>query len=179
MAGSIDLTVTNNNLPLLSQLDPLMRMSLKRVMSEFGAELEATAVKAIQGQMPPNQAPWPELSEWWKEWKKSKGFSEQIYIMSSSYVQAITWKVKETADDIQTIAGVMRDAGDTVDGGQPIWYVAEILEYGWEEFNVRIPPRPLWRPTLELHRHSFQTRIGTAIYWATQKIAAQAKGNVI
>lgn len=178
MPGSVEMIITNNNLPLLAQLDPLMKASLKKAMGEIGAETEAIVVKAIQSQMPPGQTPWPELSEWWKEWKKAKGYSDQIYIMTSSYMQAITWKLEMTENDMQTVVGVMRDAGQALNGTD-LWYVAEILEYGWEQFNVKIPPRPLWRPTLELKKRAWQTKIGTAIYWATQKIKAQATGSVM
>ncbi len=171
--------ITNNNLPLLQQLDPLIKASLRKTMNQFGAELEAVAVSAIQQQVRPDGVSWEALQKWWVAWKKKRGYSEQIYVMTSSYMQAITWKMEETYDDFQLIVGVMRDAGMAEGEKQPIWYVAEILEYGWEEFNVPIPPRPLWRPTLEVKKHSMQTRVGTSIYWAIQRIKAQAKGSIM
>lgn len=176
---SLQFVVTNNNLPLLKQLEPLMRERLLLALEQIGLILEKGAVLAIQNQIAPDGTTWAELAEWYVEWKKRKGFSDQIYIMSSSYLQAITHKVEDTKEEMTTVVGVMRTAGVNAENGEEIWKIAEILEYGWEQFSVHINPRPLWRPLLEVNKRSIQTRIGAAIYWATQTIAKQAKGRVV
>lgn len=178
MPYAAEMIVTNNNLPLIERLEPLMRAALSKTLSEMGAIMEREAVLAIQGQVPPGGGAWEPLKEWYVQWKQDHGFSTDIYIMSSSLVQAITWKFEDTEKDMQLIVGVARNSGPGKWGHTDIWRIAEILEYGWEEFDVKIPPRPLWRPLLELNRRRIQTRVGTAIYWATKKIEALAKGKV-
>lgn len=176
----VEMTVTNNNLPLLSMLEPLMKARLLLALEQIGVLLERGAVLAIQNQVAPDGESWAALSEWYVSWKKRKGYSEQIYLMSSSYLQAITSKVLE--EEMTVIAGVMRDAGYGAKGVDAqiieIYRVAEILEYGWEQFNVRIHPRPLWRPLLQVNEHGIQTRVGIAISSSARIIAALAKGSV-
>lgn len=194
MPGPVELVITNNNLPLLSQLDPLLRAHLKLAVNQIAEDASSSAVKAIQNQIAPDGKAWQALQAWWVAWKEAKGYSDQIYIMTSSYMQAITWKSEETSDNIVAVVGVMRGvypsggpaqsmsskAFQWASGKTPIeiWSIAEILEYGWEQFNVRIPPRPLWRPLVEVKRRSAQTKIGIAIHQAIKKIEAQAQGKV-
>jgi hypothetical protein len=173
-----EMIITNNNLPLIERLEPLMREALKKSLGEIGEILQGEAVKAIQTQTPPGDAVWPSLQEWYVKWKTRKGYSDQIYIMSSTYIQNITWKLAETPVDFQLVVGLMRSLGPGAEGNLPTWQVGQILEWGWEQFNTRIPPRPLWQPLLQTRKRSIQTRIGTAIYWSAKKIAAMAKGTV-
>jgi hypothetical protein len=178
MIGPVEMIIVNNNLPLLQQLDPLMKKALMKALNEIGEECKTRAVQAIQNQIAPDNSVWTPLQQWWVAWKKAKGYSEQIYIMTSSYLQAITSQVSEDADDLTAIIGVMRSSGFALDGTTPVWKIAEILEYGWEEFSVTIPPRPLWRPLNQVMKHKAQTKVGVAIFWAVKKIQAQAKGSV-
>jgi hypothetical protein len=104
------------------------------------------------------------------------GYSDAIYIMTSSYVQAITSKVSEDVKELEVVVGVMRDAGINPETKMEIWSIAELLEYGSEQFNTPIPARPLWRPLLEVNNHRVRTRVGQAIYWSAYHIAKQAKG---
>lgn len=171
----VEYIITNNNLPLLSQLEPLMRARLLLSLEQIGLILERGAVLAIQNQIAPDGTTWEALQDWYVEWKRRKGFSDNIYIMSSSYQQAITHKTEGESEEMAVIVGVMKDSGSEVNG-EDIWKVAEVLEYGWEQFNVRIPPRPLWTPLLAVNKRSIQTRIGTAIYWSAREIEKQAKG---
>lgn len=175
---SLEMVVTNNNLPLLEQLEPLMKERLLLSLEQIGQILQKGAVLAIQNQVAPDGTTWTQLAEWYVEWKRRKGFSDQVYIMSSSYLQSITHKVEDTKEEMTVVAGVMKDTASYIGSQEEIWKIAEILEYGWEQFSVHIPPRPLWRPLLEVNRRSIQTRIGAAIYWSAQKIASQAKGRV-
>lgn len=172
----VEMVITNNNLPLLSQLEPLMRARLELALKQIALILEQGAKLAIQNQVAPDGSTWEALSAWYVEWKRQKGYSEQIYLMSSSYFQAITNAVSAEGEDLAAIVGVRRDSGTSANGEEDIWRIAEILEYGWEEFNVHIPPRPLWRPLLEVNRRSIQTRVGIAIAQSAKIIAAQAKG---
>jgi len=176
MSEALTMIVENNNLPLLEKLVPLMEMRLRNALREISLILEADAVKSIKNQIAIDGTPWPALSDWYVNWKMSKGYSENIYIMTSSYMNAITSRVDN--ESLEAVAGVMRDAGTTPDGRSEIWSVAELLEYGSTMFNTTIPARPLWRPVLEVNRHKIQTRIGTAIYWAAETIRKQAKGHV-
>jgi hypothetical protein len=174
---SVEYIIENNNLPLLEQLVPLMEMRLRNALHEIALILEAGATDAIKIQMAPDGTPWAALSDWYVAWKAAKGYSDAIYIMTSSYQQAITSHVSE--EELVALVGVMRDAGETPDGRAEIWEIAELLEYGAEKFNTMIPARPIWRPLLEIKRRSIQTRIGTAIYWAAKTIEKQAKGKVL
>lgn len=175
----VTMHVTNNNLPLLSQLEPLMRARLELALRQIGGILERGAKLAIQNQIAPDGSTWESLQEWYVEWKRQKGYSEQIYILSSSYSQAITWQVESEADgQLTAIVGVLKDSGTSAHGEIETWRIAEILEYGWEQFNVRIPPRPLWRPLLDVNRRSIETRVGLAIAWSAKKIVEQAKGTM-
>lgn len=178
MPYKAEMIVTNNNLPLMQRLEPLMREALKKTLSEMGGIMEREAVLAIQNQTPPDGGAWQPLQAWYVEWKKKHGFSSQIYTMSSSLVNSITWKFEDTEKDMQLIVGVLRTSGPGQWGDTDIWRVAEILEYGWEQFNVKIPPRPLWRPLLEINRRRIQTRVGVAIYWSVKKLERLAKGKV-
>lgn len=178
MPYKVQMIVENNNLPLIERLEPLMRQALLKTLSEMGAIIEQQAVHAIQNQTPPDGTAWAALKDWYVKWKAEHNFSTDIYIMTSSYIQAITWTVDDSPKDFQLVVGVMRNSGPGKWGHTDIWRIAEILEYGWEEFDVNIPPRPLWRPLLEVNRRRIQTRVGTAIYWATKKIERMAKGQV-
>jgi hypothetical protein len=173
---SVEYIIENNNLPLLAQLVPLMEMRLRNSLREIGLILEAGATNAIKSQMAPDGTPWQELSWWYTQWKVNQGYSEDIYIMSSSYLQAITSHVSE--EELFVVVGVMRDAGMTADGRTELWSIAELLEYGSDLFSTTIPARPLWRPLLEVKKRAIQTRIGAAIYWSAKTIRDRAKGEV-
>lgn len=178
MPGPVVIDIDNNNMPLLEQLEPLMKRRLLLVLEQIGLVIQKGAVLAIQNQVAPDGTTWAALADWYVKWKQREGFSDQIYIMSSSYIQAITHEVDDK--ELSVSIGVMKNAGyEPNQKGEimEIWRVAEILEYGWEQFNVRIPPRPLWRPLLEVNRRSIQTRIGIAIARSAKDIAAQATGN--
>lgn len=174
--GTVSYIIENNNLPDLEKLVPLMEMRLRNALREIGLILEQGAVNAIKIQMAPDGTPWPALSDWYVTYKATKGYSDDIYVMTSTYLQNITSRVSE--EELEVVAGVMRDAGMTPDGRAEIWSIAELLEYGSDLFSTAIPPRPLWRPLLEVKRRAIQTRIGTAIYWSAKTIADRAKGKV-
>lgn len=178
MPYKAEIIVTNNNLPLMSKLEPLMREALAKTLKEVGAMMERDAVMAIQNQIAPDGSTWEALKEWYVKWKADHKYSTDIYNMTGTYVNAITWKFVDTPEDMQLIVGILRTSGPGKWANTDTWRVAEILEYGWEQFNVKIPPRPLWRPLLEVHRRRIQTRVGTAIYWSTKKIEAMAQGKV-
>jgi len=176
MPWVVEYQVQNNNLPLLEQLEPLMRARLLLVLKQIGLMLEAGAKLSIQNQVAADGTAWVPLQEWYEEWKSRNGFSTDIYIMTASYMNAITHQVDEK--EMAVNVGVMKDAG-MERTGLPIWRVAEILEYGWDEFNVKIPPRPLWRPLRERNMRSIQTRVGIAIAKSAKLIEEQAKGRVL
>jgi len=71
--------------------------------------------------------------------KVRKGYSELIYVATSTYFQSITgWNEGTTA-----LIGVRR--GTLTDTGGDLGIVAATLEFGSPSHNV--PERPLWRPT--------------------------------
>lgn len=47
--------------------------------------------------------------------------------------------------------------------GIPVDYVAMIMEYGSEEFNVSFPARPFFRPTFDAHYEHFAKKIEIGI----------------
>jgi len=173
---TVELTIDNNNLPLLQQLEPKIKARLIRAVQQIVQAMERDAVLSIQNQVAADGTSWTALQEWYVEWKKHKGYSEQIYIMTSTYLQAITNQVADEGSVITGTVGLMRTEGPMNKNDIPLYNIAELLEYGWEEFNVKIPPRPLWRPLNEHNKRVNQSRIGTAVYWATQDIKAMATG---
>lgn len=169
MSDELEMTITNNNLPLLGQLEDLVKDHLHAAMKRIGAQVERCAVMHIQNQ----DLNWEALSPGWLEYKKKHEYSNQIYIMTSSYQQNITWQYTEAEFKVEV--GVMRSAMhvDPETGKiQPLWKIAEALEYGYEP--NKLPARPLWRPVLEENRRSAQTIVGIAVKKAFEKIEEQA-----
>lgn len=173
----LSLKIEHNNLPLLKQMDPRLKWRLGNTLEEFGEIVQKAAAQAIQSQMPPDGSFWTPLQDWYLAWKERHGHSDQIYIMTGTYLSALQHRTRKTRDafvlEVGVNKGVMAGSGKI-----ELWKVAQILEYGWEEFDVDIPPRPLWRPLNEKYKRSLQIRVGRAIQLATKEIAAQAKGVV-
>ena len=79
--------------------------------------------------------------------KARKGYSNLIYVATSTYMQSITsW-----TEDTTALIGVRR--GTPTDKGGDLGIVAATLEFGnslWFSSGGTkgIPPRPLWQPTM-------------------------------
>lgn len=173
MSNDLEMIVTNNNLPLLAQMEELIRKNLHRTMRKIGVQLEAKARLHIQHQ----DLNWKALSDEWLAYKKKNGFSNQIYIMTSSYIQNITWQYTET--DFKLDVGLMRSAmWINPENGhiEPLADIAFALEFGYDPKNI--PKRPLWGPTLEESRRSISTQIGISVAKSVKQIADQAKGTI-
>ncbi len=94
--------------------------------------------------------PWDPLSPQFLALKERKGFSTDIYTMTSAYRQAIATKVDATR--LISFVGVLRPVPHKKPdgkGGATINMVqlGYVLEYG--SIAASIPARPLWRPTFE------------------------------
>lgn len=123
---------------LVDQLASRIRKGLEAGLKQACARTERAVVKHIQSQ----DLAWQELSPAYLAYKERAGLSEQIYIATSSYMQAITSLVD--AAILRGTVGVMRSAqrkDGTVFGDIPA-----TLEFGTKDGKT--PPRPLWRPTL-------------------------------
>jgi len=169
MTDDLEMVITNNNLPLLSQLEELIRLNLHKTMRQIGLQVERCARMHIQNQ----DLNWVALSDSWLAEKKKHGYSEQIYIMTSSYLQNITWQYTEAEFKLEV--GLMRSAMwiDPNTGHiTPAYQIAFALEYGYDPKHI--PARPLWHPVLEESRRSAQTKIGISIKKAFLEIEARA-----
>ena len=168
--GPLEMIITNNNLPLLVQLEELMRQNIHAAMRRIGLQVERCAVLHIQNQ----DLDWKALSDIWMDYKTKHGYSTDTYIMTSSYQQSITWQYTEA--EFKLDVGVMKSAmwiNPATGEIQPMWQIAEALEYGYPDHNL--PARPLWAPVLEENRRSAQTILGVAIKKSMTQIAEQAK----
>ena len=172
MADIVQMDVTNDNLGLLENIEEEMRKALILTLHQVGAKIEAVAVSHIENQ----DLDWAPLSTAHLAYKERKGYSEKIYIMTSTYMMNITHKVKE--DKLETDIGVMRGVATTEDG-HDVADIAAVLEYGKEGFtNFTAPPaRPLWRPALEANRRGIQTMFGLAIHKVLKRIEEKQKGD--
>ncbi len=115
-------------------------MERARVMSlkHFGLKAEKIAVNHIRN----NDLGWAPLDPKYKASKIKRGYSESIYVMTSTYIQSITSWVEGN----KSYAGVKKDVTHPKEGGggsEKVYKIAAILEYGSE----KMPKRPLWQPT--------------------------------
>lgn len=117
---------------LQSNMKKAQGIALKR----WGLLAEKIAVTHISTQ----DLGWEPLSPKTIAQKIRKGYSENIYVMSSTYFQSITsWVDKD-----KVLAGVKKDATNKLTG-ESLGSIAMWLEYGTET----MPSRPLWAPTLK------------------------------
>lgn len=172
MAEDLDVFVHKNNLPLLNDLEMVIKIKLHAAMLRIGIQLERCAVLHINSQ----DLNWAPLTARWLAYKKRKGYALPVYTMTTSYLQNITHHY--TPDEFKMEVGVMRSAMwiNPVSGKiQPLYHIADALEYGYDSKNI--PARPLWRPVLEENRRSVQTTIGIAIRQGIKTITDRAQGN--
>lgn len=111
-----------------------------RANLNFAIQAEAYAVKHLQAQ----DLGWHPLSETYKRWKISHGYSEKMLIMTSQYMQAITsWQ----AGKVPGVKGLLAQVGVRRDvrrrDGKLLFSVVAVHEFG----NGRVRARPLWKPT--------------------------------
>lgn len=161
--------ITNNNLPLLAELEEEVKNHLHQVMKRIGSQIERCAINHIQSQ----DMGWTALSSSWQAYKALNKYSPLTYVMTSSYLQSITWQYTEAEFKVEV--GIMRSAMhiDPSTGEiEPLWKIGEALEFGYEP--TKLPARPLWRPVLEENRRSAQTLVGVYIKKAFEKIEAKA-----
>ena len=171
MSDELEMVITNNNLPLLANLDQQLRDALHKCMKRISVTVEARARGHIQSQ----DLTWEPLSAAWTKYKQKQGYSSATYIMTSSYMQSITWQYHEA--EFKAEIGIMRSAihvdpetGKIVN----LWQIADALEYGYDPKHI--PARPLWRPTYEESKRSAQTMIGLTIKKVLDDVAAKAGG---
>lgn len=114
-----------------------MKAAQKLCLQRFGLKAEGNAKSHISKQ----DINWEPLAPATLAQKMRGGHSRNIYVMTSSYFQAITsWVTNDTV-----YAGVKRSA--TTKDGELFTEIAATLEFGTRD--GRIPERPLWRPTLK------------------------------
>lgn len=107
----------------------------QRTLKRWGLKAERIAKEHIADQ----DLPWVPLSPRHLSNKIAGGYSENTYVMTSSYFQSITSFVRvDTA-----YAGILRGQRNTF--GDDLGAIARNLEYGNPDTNL--PPRPLWKPT--------------------------------
>lgn len=159
MPGKVELDIVNNNMGKMAGLSIFLQDAILNALQRIGLHLERVAKLHIQAQ----DLPWEPLSPGYLAWKQRNGYSTATYIMTSSYMQAITHDFAREAEGWVLIVGVMRSAPYHSETGRPMHEIADILEYGYLEHNTKIPPRPLWLPTLEQNKRSIQTTLGISI----------------
>lgn len=157
-----EMIIEKNNLGKLQQLAVIMRVYVTPVMEQIGNSLMRQAQGAIEFQTPPGGGRWESLDTSYVAWKRKKGYSTNIYTMTSTYLWNITYKYDpvNTTLEVGVFRGVMHPG---VKGIKPteLWNIAEVLEFGNPAKNIKA--RPLWRPLLKENEHSIRTKIGIAI----------------
>jgi hypothetical protein len=166
----IDVTITNNNLPTLEKLDQIMREELDAAMRRICQETRDIAVLHIQSQ----DLSWKALSDYWTKYKAKHNYSSNIYIMTATYMNSITWQYDKKTMTGQV--GVFKATAGHLAHGEELWKIAEALEYGTIDVGGFIPPRPLWAPTWEQKKRSAQTLVGLAIKRAAKRLEAMMPG---
>jgi hypothetical protein len=161
----IELNIDKNNLGSLVMLDEVIAKSIHVAMERVGQKLKAASQGHIQNQ----DLGWDALNESYLKWKIKEGYSNNIYIMTSSYIQAITYQYSPTYYTL--FVGVLRTSTHPLTGDS-IANIAEILEYGSVSGDRVIPPRPLWTPTLEENKRSIETTIGVWVKKGLDAFAA-------
>ena len=116
---------------LKKDLKAAQEMSLKR----FAVKGEAIAIGHIENQ----DLNWEQLDPKYKAAKERQGYSDKIYVRTSTYFQNITSWVT----DGKALVGVKRTVKN--EDGESVANIAKILEYGSKARNLKA--RPLWRPS--------------------------------
>ena len=170
-----EMVIEKNNMGRLQQLAIIMRVYVTPVMEQIGHDLTRKAVNAIEFQTPPGGGQWESLSPRYVSWKKRKGYSTNLFTVTSTYMQNIThvYNPATMTLEVGLFRGVMHPG---IKGIRPkeLWNIAEILEFG--KASLHIPARPLWRPLLEDNDHAIRTKIGIAISQALKYTARYAGG---
>ena len=116
-----------------------VQMVNKKTLMKVGLKAEGIAVKHLRDQ----DLGWQPLNEEYRKYKISKGGSEKTLIDTSTYLQAITSRVKR----MTALVGVFRgEVKYDEKGEEDVVNIAAIHEFGSKSQNI--PARPLWRPTL-------------------------------
>ena len=122
----------------VGHLDKAVFDGANKAMAQVALRGEKVAVESIQKQVAPDGTAWKPLSTKYREKKIKDGFSEKIYVRTSSLFQAITsWK-DVSGKKIKVYYGVKRNAINK--NGENIANIAAIMEFG-------VNARPLWRPS--------------------------------
>jgi hypothetical protein len=120
---------------LIEQMQTKLNKAEQQVLQKIGIKAEELAVSRIEEQ----PSDWQQLSEAYTAQKIKKGLSENTYIATGSYRQAITSFVVNRV----AYTGLKKVARNKE--GQALADIAKTLEYGSVKRNI--PPRPLWQPT--------------------------------
>ena len=118
----------------MSRLNEKLMEAAKLATIQSAHMIETALVGHIQKQ----DLGWKGLSEPYKQYKKAKGLSTQIWIATSTTMQSITTQIRSGGKE--AFVGVLRKGK----GGQVL--IAAVQEYGSPARNI--PARPLFRPTL-------------------------------
>lgn len=164
--GKLEMKVFRNDMHKLQHLDKFIKDQLIEILPRIGAKLEATIVGHIQSQ----DLGWTELSKSWSDWKAKKGYSKNTWIMTSSLMNSITFTVNK--DELSVFVGVHRTAGAHPVAKAQLYEIAFALEFGTLDVGGRIPPRPLFVPSLEQSKRSVETSVGIAIRKAIKTFEA-------
>lgn len=155
--GKLEMRITRNDLHKLSSLPIMLKEELEKALPRIGATIERTIKKHIQNQ----DLAWEHLTVDYIKWKDREGYSTDTWIMTSSMMNAVTWVVNK--DNLSVFIGVNRTAGNHIETGKPLYEIAFALEFGTMDFKSKIPPRPLFQPSLEENKRSVETSVGIAI----------------
>ena len=155
--GRLEMKIFRNDLHKLSSLPIMLKKELEAILPKIGKILEKTIKHHIQHQ----DLKWEHLSVDYIKWKEREGYSTDTWIMTSSLMNSVTSTVDR--DNLTVFTGVHRTAGNHHETGTPLYQVAFALEFGTMEFKSKIPPRPLFQPSLEENKRSVETTAGIAI----------------
>lgn len=108
-------------------------------LRQAALKVEARLVLHVQKQ----DLPWKPLSPAYKRYKQKKGLSTQILIATSTLLNSITSEVR--GGGTSAFVGVLRKTAKKK--GQDQVLIGQVMEFGSKKRNI--PPRPLFKPTLE------------------------------
>ncbi len=120
---------------LLDRIADRFTDNMKKAVLLSGELVDATVTNHLDSQY---DLEWKDLSEDYLRWKINQAYSTQTYTMTGTYRQNIAIKISD--DGFSGYVGVSRETESGVE-------LAYVHEYGSEK--MKIPERPLWRPTFQ------------------------------